>query len=59
MEENVRNIDLPRVFRHFLEELRKITTKSVRINCLCVDINPESSRIRSTNSNISSFTVVM
>jgi len=41
MEESVRTFGLPRVFRHFLEGLRKITTKSVRINGFCVDINPE------------------
>jgi len=41
MEESVCDIDLPRVFRHFLEELRKIKTKSVRKNGFCVDINPE------------------
>jgi hypothetical protein len=41
MEESVDNIDLPRVFRHFLERLRKITTKSFIINGICFDINPE------------------
>jgi len=42
MEESVREIDLLRVFRHFLEGLRKIKTKSVRKNCFCVDISPEN-----------------
>jgi hypothetical protein len=41
MEGGVRDIDLPRVFRNFLEGLRKIITKSVRINGFCYDINPE------------------
>jgi len=40
MEESVGDIDLPRVFRHFLERLRKVTKKSFRINGFCFDINP-------------------
>jgi len=41
VEESVRDINLPHVFRHFLEGLRKIKTKSVRTNGSYVDINPK------------------
>jgi hypothetical protein len=41
MEESVGDIDLPRVFRRFLERLRKITTNSFGINGFCFNTNPE------------------